>query len=200
MDLENQAAIKSIADEIGVENLMVVLGMPGEGLRLAVETLTTGDPSWAGPLAGVSLGLPVFHILEEQVRAQVPEEVYADKLLMMENGARPAADRERPGLDASGRVGEANMSMRLEMGLFPVSKIIVGKRFAYKDETLTVDADELRELALEDGALKSVHFDAAMPGDSARITNVLDAVEPIYKVSGALVRISGVSRPGEDRR
>ena len=84
MDLENQAAIKSIADEIGPENLMVVLGMPGEGLRLAVETLTPGDPSWAGPLAGVSLGLPVFHILEETVRSQVPEDVYADKLLMME--------------------------------------------------------------------------------------------------------------------
>ena len=84
MDLENQAAIKSIADDVGTENLMVVLGMPGEGLRLAVETLTTGDPSWAGPLAGVSLGLPVFHILEEEVRSQVPEDIYADKLLMME--------------------------------------------------------------------------------------------------------------------
>ena len=75
------------------------------------------------------------------------------------------------------------MSMRLEMGLFPVSRIIVGKRFAYKDETLTVDADELRELALEEGDLKDVRFDAASPGDSARITNVLDAVEPLYKVS-----------------
>ena len=82
--MENQAAIKSIADEVGPENLMVVLGMPGEGLRLAAETLTTGDPSWAGPLAGVSLGLPVFHILEEKVRSQVPEDLYADKLLMME--------------------------------------------------------------------------------------------------------------------
>ena len=51
---------------------------------LAAETLTTGDPSWAGPLAGVSLGLPVFHILEEKVRSQVPEDLYADKLLMME--------------------------------------------------------------------------------------------------------------------
>ena len=26
----------------------------------------------------------MFHILEEKVRAQVPEEVYAEKLLMME--------------------------------------------------------------------------------------------------------------------
>ena len=76
------------------------------------------------------------------------------------------------------------MSMRLEMGIFPVSRIIVGKRFEYKDETLTVDADELRELALEGGDLKDVSFHAAVPGDSARITNVLDAVEPIYKVSG----------------
>ena len=92
MDLENQAAIKSIADEVGPENLMVVLGMPGEGLRLAAETLTTGDPSWAGPLAGVSLGLPVFHILEEKVRSQVPEDLYADKLLMMEMVLDLAAD------------------------------------------------------------------------------------------------------------
>jgi hypothetical protein len=84
MDLENQAAIKASVDEIGPENLMVVLGMPGEGLRLAVETLTTGDPSWAGPLAGVSLGLPVFHILEEKVRSQISEDIYAEKLLMME--------------------------------------------------------------------------------------------------------------------
>ncbi len=84
MDLENQAAIKKIADEVGADNLVVVLGMSGEGLRLAAETLTTGDPSWAGPLAGVSLGLPVYHILEERVRNHVPEDIYAEKLQMME--------------------------------------------------------------------------------------------------------------------
>ncbi|MYA97664.1 MAG: beta-aspartyl-peptidase [Nitrospinae bacterium] len=89
------------------------------------------------------------------------------------------------------------MSMRLEMGLFPVSKIIVGKRFAYKDETLTVDADELCELALEDGDLKDVRFDAASPGDSARITNVLDAVEPLYKVSGRSCAYPGFLGPAK---
>lgn len=89
------------------------------------------------------------------------------------------------------------MSMRLEMGLFPVSKIIVGKRFAYKDETLTVDAGELRELALEEGALKDVRFDAASPGDSARITNVLDAVEPLYKVSGRSCAFPGFLGPAK---
>lgn len=84
MDLENQAAIKKLAEKFGAENLMVVLGMPSEGVQIAVETLTTGDPSWAGPLAGVSLRLPVFHILEEQMRTEVPEDVYREKLELME--------------------------------------------------------------------------------------------------------------------
>ena len=120
MDLENQAAIKSIADEVGPENLMVVLGMPGEGLRLAAETLTTGDPSWAGPLAGVSLGTPpFFHILEEKVRSQVPEDVYADKLLMMEMVLDLEQIEKRSRRNAHGEVVEAMMSMKLEMGIFP---------------------------------------------------------------------------------
>ena len=89
------------------------------------------------------------------------------------------------------------MSMRLEVGIFPVSRIIVGKRFAYKDETLTVNADELRELALEDGGLKDVSFHAAAPGESVRITNVLDAVEPIYKVSGRSCAFPGFLGPAK---
>ncbi|MBT3350265.1 MAG: beta-aspartyl-peptidase [Nitrospinaceae bacterium] len=76
------------------------------------------------------------------------------------------------------------MSMRLEMGIFPVSEVVVGKRFEYQGRTLTVDANELRELVLKDGTIKDVSFHAAMPGDSVRITNVLDAVEPLYKVKG----------------
>ena len=89
------------------------------------------------------------------------------------------------------------MSMKLEMGIFPVSKIILGKRFAYRDKTLTVDADALRELALEDGTLKDVSFHAAMPGDSVRITNVLDAVEPLYKVSGRSCAFPGFLGPAK---
>jgi len=84
MDLENQAAIKKLVEENGADNLMVVLGMPSEGVQIAAETLTKGDPSWAGPLAGVSLGLPVFHILEERVRSEVPPEMYQEKLELME--------------------------------------------------------------------------------------------------------------------
>ena len=84
MDLENQATVKDLVEANGAENLVVVLGMGGDGLRIAAETLTSGDPSWAGPLAGVSLGLPVYHIIEEGVRSLVPPDVYAEKLQLME--------------------------------------------------------------------------------------------------------------------
>ena len=84
MDLENQATIKKLSEEYGSENLMVVLGMPTDGLKIAVETLTKGHPSWAGPLAGVSLGLPVYHVLEEEIRDLIPSEIYEEKLKMME--------------------------------------------------------------------------------------------------------------------
>lgn len=84
MDLDNQATIRQLVDAHGPENLVVVLGMNGEGVRIAAETVTSGDPSWAGPLAGVSLGLPVYHILEERVRTKLPADVYAEKVQLME--------------------------------------------------------------------------------------------------------------------
>jgi betaine reductase len=77
MDLESQAQIKKIVEEVGKDNIMVVLGASDlEGSEIAAETLTLGDPSFAGPLAGVSLDLPVYHILEPEVRDAIPKEVY----------------------------------------------------------------------------------------------------------------------------
>ena len=42
--------------------------------------MTEGDPSYAGPLAGVSLKIPVYHVLEEDVMAVVPEAMREEKL------------------------------------------------------------------------------------------------------------------------
>jgi betaine reductase len=79
MDMESQAQIKKLVDEHGKDNLVVVLGASDiEGAEIAAETLTVGDPSFAGPLAGVSLGLPIYHILEPEVKAEVPEDVYEE--------------------------------------------------------------------------------------------------------------------------
>ena len=64
MDLENQKRVKDFADEYGAENLVVVLGAAeGEAAGLAAETVTAGDPTFAGPLTGVQLGLTVYHVI-----------------------------------------------------------------------------------------------------------------------------------------
>jgi betaine reductase len=77
MDSESQAAIKKLVDETGAENLVVVLGSANPDLaEVAARTVTVGDPSFAGPLAGVSLKLPVYHILEPEVKEAIPAEVY----------------------------------------------------------------------------------------------------------------------------
>ena len=40
--------------------------------RLYAMTVTTGDPPWGGALAGVALALPVYHVTEDAVKANIP--------------------------------------------------------------------------------------------------------------------------------
>ena len=69
----------------GKEDLVVLLGTPdADGAELYAETLINGDPTWAGPLAGISLGLPVYHILEPEIKSQVAPDVYEEHLALME--------------------------------------------------------------------------------------------------------------------
>jgi glycine reductase len=83
MDAENQNTIKKIAENERKEgsppdDVIVVLGASDlEGAEISAETVTVGDPSFAGPLAGISLRLPVFHILEPEMKALIPENVYS---------------------------------------------------------------------------------------------------------------------------
>ena len=81
MNFENQGIIKRLADQYGPENLAVVLGN-GEaiGVEVFAETVTQGDPTYAGPLAGVALKIPVYHVLENEVMAEVPEKLRDEKL------------------------------------------------------------------------------------------------------------------------
>jgi glycine/sarcosine/betaine reductase complex component A len=85
MDPENQDRIKALADEHGVDDLVVVLGAADlESLEVTAETVTVGDPAYVGPLAGVQLGLPVVHILEEDVKEQVDPGVYDEQVGLLE--------------------------------------------------------------------------------------------------------------------
>ena len=81
MNFENQGIIKCLADQYGPENLAVVLGNgEANGVEVFAETVTQGDPSYAGPLAGVSLKIPVYHVLEDEVMAVIPENLREEKL------------------------------------------------------------------------------------------------------------------------
>src|SRR5712692_9133095 len=84
MGLEDQAAVKRVADEHG-SDVVVLLGTPdAESTQTLAQTVVAGDPSYAGPLAGVPLGLPVFHVFEPEVRDQVPADVYEAQVALME--------------------------------------------------------------------------------------------------------------------
>ena len=85
MDLENQKRVLNISEEHGPENVVVLLGAAeAEAAGLAAETVTAGDPTYAGPLAGVQLGLSVYHICEDEVKAETDPAVYEEQVGMME--------------------------------------------------------------------------------------------------------------------
>jgi len=85
MDLENQKRVKEFAEQYGPENVILIIGAAeGEAAGLAAETVIAGDPTYAGPLTGVSLGLEVYHICEYAVKEEVDDNVYDEQVSMME--------------------------------------------------------------------------------------------------------------------
>lgn len=83
MDLENQKRVLDLSEKYGKENVVVILGTAeAESAGLTAETVAAGDPTYAGPLAGVSLGLAVYHIFE--LKDQLDSGIYDDQCGMME--------------------------------------------------------------------------------------------------------------------
>ena len=73
-----------MAEQLDRESVVVLLGTPTEDAsRLYAMTVTSGDPSWAGALAGVSLELPVYHVTEEAVTTEIAAEDYDEHLALM---------------------------------------------------------------------------------------------------------------------
>jgi glycine reductase len=96
MDSENQANIKKVTEDEkeaqGNDSIIVVLGAGDiDGALISAETVTVGDPSFTGPLAGVSLRLPVYHILEPLMEEAVPKDIYEENVGIM----AMTADRDK---------------------------------------------------------------------------------------------------------
>ena len=91
MDLQNQQRVLDAAEQYGAENIVVVLGSSdADGAGLYAETMTAGDPTYAGPLSGVSLGLPIYHVFDEVIKAEVDPSVWEEQVSMMEMVLDPA--------------------------------------------------------------------------------------------------------------
>ena len=85
MDLEIQQRVKDLTEKFGAENVVVVIGgAEAEASGLSAETVAAGDPTYAGPLAGVALGLAVYHVVEPEIKDECDAGVYDEQCGMME--------------------------------------------------------------------------------------------------------------------
>ncbi len=90
--------VKKAVDEYGKDDIVAVIGAPdADAAELYAETLIHGDPSWLGPLAGIALELPVFHIMEPVIKDQIDPELYKEHLELFEIALE--VDKIAEGLD-----------------------------------------------------------------------------------------------------
>ena len=62
---------------------MLVFGLNEPGnLRIMATTFKEGDPSYAGALGGIALGLKSYHIFE--LKNEIPEDVWAKEMAFKE--------------------------------------------------------------------------------------------------------------------
>jgi len=84
MDLQSQENILRLTQTHEPADLVVLLGAPDpESAGIAAETVVLGDPSYAGALAGAQLGLATYHILEDEMKAEIPDDVWDAQIGVM---------------------------------------------------------------------------------------------------------------------
>lgn len=74
--------------------------------------------------------------------------------------------------------------MRLTLDVHAVDRVVLGPRSGLDGGVLTVDREALRALLGADPRLRDIDVHLANPGDSSRIVNVFDVVEPRVKEEG----------------
>ncbi len=79
--------MKELAEQYGKDDLVVILGAPNvDSCLVQFETITRGDPTYAGPLAGIELGLKAFHVFEPEVKTIIDPARYAALIETLELG------------------------------------------------------------------------------------------------------------------
>jgi betaine reductase len=84
MDLESQEKILQLSQAHDPKDLVVLIGAPDpEAAEITAETVVSGAPAFAGALAGTQLGLDVYHVLDDDVKAEVPDDIWDDQIGVM---------------------------------------------------------------------------------------------------------------------
>jgi hypothetical protein len=83
--------------------------------------------------------------------------------------------------------------MALRVGNFTVKDAVFGSKTQWQDGVLEIDADEVVELLTSDPNVSSAEVHIARPGDTVRIANIRDVLEPKVKVSSQGMAYPGVA-------
>ena len=74
--------MKALAEQFGAE-LVLVFGLNELfNLRIMATTFRDGDPSFAGALGGIALGLSSYHIFE--LKDEIPDEIWDREMAFKE--------------------------------------------------------------------------------------------------------------------
>ena len=77
VDIAVQAQVKDYVEEYGAENIVIAMAYAeSEAAEIAAETFTIGDPTYSGPLAGIALHAPVYHIFDDALYNYYDEDVF----------------------------------------------------------------------------------------------------------------------------
>jgi len=82
--------------------------------------------------------------------------------------------------------------MNLELNVLNIKDIRFGDRTSVKDGILFINRDELQTLVAEDSSFSAVNIELAHPGESLRMVNVHNVVEPRAKMDGTGENFPGV--------
>lgn len=68
------------------KNLIIITGAHESGACGTIaETFKDGDPTFAGPLAGKSLGIKTYHITESEIKDKIDPVTYEEHVSLMES-------------------------------------------------------------------------------------------------------------------
>jgi glycine reductase len=76
--------------------------------------------------------------------------------------------------------------MKLNVETIHIDDIQFGKETILKDGVLYINKEDILNIAREEEGFENLKIDIARPGDSARIINVVDIVQPRCKVNGGI--------------